>query len=81
MVIVSLVRSNASKAPGKLLNDIRRVNVAVTRAQSKLILLGDSETLKKLDLFDRIIHYFSKMNWIMHVDSKVISMPLSMNPA
>ncbi len=81
MVIVSLVRSNASKAPGKLLNDIRRVNVAVTRAQSKLILLGDSETLKKLDLFDRIIHYFSKMNWIMHVDPKVISMPLSMNPA
>lgn len=79
MVIVSLVRSNASKSPGKLLNDIRRVNVAVTRAQSKLILLGDSETLKNLDLFDRIIQYFSRMGWISHVDPNFITLPLSMN--
>lgn len=69
VVIVSLVRSNPSKSPGKLLNDIRRVNVALTRAQSKLILLGDSNTLKNLELFDRIIQYFSIKGWLIHVDS------------
>lgn len=78
MVIVSLVRSNPSKSPGKLLNDMRRVNVAITRAQAKLILLGDSETLKNLDLFEKMIKYFSKMNWIRFVDPAIITLPPSM---
>ena len=68
MVIVSLVRSNDGKTPGKLLQDSRRVNVAFTRAKSKLIILGDSETLRNIQLFDNMIQYFNSMGWVHPVD-------------
>ncbi|KAK8156255.1 AAA domain-containing protein [Phyllosticta citrichinensis] len=45
VVLVSCVRSNEASAVGELLKDWRRVNVAVTRARSKLVLLGSKKTL------------------------------------
>ncbi|KAJ7369325.1 Tripartite DNA replication factor, partial [Desmophyllum pertusum] len=45
-IIVSLVRSNENSNVGDLLRDWRRVNVAVTRAKQKLILIGSLVTLK-----------------------------------
>jgi DNA replication ATP-dependent helicase Dna2 len=47
-MVVSLVRSNASKATGALLKDFRRVNVALTRARTKLIVVGNSETVTQV---------------------------------
>lgn len=44
VVLVSLVRSNESGQIG-FLSDLRRMNVAMTRARMKLILVGDSATL------------------------------------
>jgi DNA replication ATP-dependent helicase Dna2 len=44
-VIVSFVRSNTDGSVGELLKDWRRINVAVTRARSKLILIGSKKTL------------------------------------
>lgn len=67
MVIVSLVKSNDRQDPGKLLGDLRRVNVAVTRAQSKLVLIGDSSTLMNLDLFSGIIRFMRAKQWITSV--------------
>jgi DNA replication ATP-dependent helicase Dna2 len=46
-VLVSFVRNNESGSVGDLLRDWRRVNVAVTRARSKLILLGSEKTLSQ----------------------------------
>jgi DNA replication ATP-dependent helicase Dna2 len=65
MVIVSLVKSNDRQDPGKLLGDIRRVNVAMTRAQSKLLLIGDSSTLINLELFAGIIRFMKDSNWVI----------------
>jgi len=62
-IIVSLVRSNETKAPGRLLEDTRRVNVAITRAKFKLILIGDSSTLRNLSLFNNIIDYCQGKQW------------------
>jgi DNA replication ATP-dependent helicase Dna2 len=62
-IIVSLVRSNETKAPGRLLEDTRRVNVAITRAKFKLILIGDSSTLRNLSLFNNIIDYCQGNQW------------------
>ena len=44
-IIVSLVRSNSDGQVGDLLKDWRRINVAVTRAQSKLIIIGSKRTM------------------------------------
>ena len=44
VIIVSLVRSNNDGQIG-FLRDLRRMNVAMTRARSKLIIIGDHETL------------------------------------
>jgi superfamily I DNA and/or RNA helicase len=44
-MVVSLARSNGKGDAGALLADFRRVNVALTRARTKLILVGDSATV------------------------------------
>jgi DNA replication ATP-dependent helicase Dna2 len=45
VVILSLVRSNEAKSIGELLKDWRRINVAFTRAKTKLLVIGSRETL------------------------------------
>jgi len=46
VIILSLVRSNEAKSIGELLKDWRRINVAFTRAKTKLLVVGSRETLK-----------------------------------
>lgn len=45
-IILSFVRSNPEGNVGRLLQDNRRLNVALTRAKAKLILVGSFSTLK-----------------------------------
>ncbi|OJD38618.1 dna replication atp-dependent helicase dna2 [Diplodia corticola] len=47
VVVVSCVRSNEANKVGDLLRDWRRVNVAVTRARSKLVVVGSASTLRE----------------------------------
>jgi superfamily I DNA and/or RNA helicase len=44
VIIISLVRSNDDQEIG-FLKDIRRMNVAITRARKKLIIIGDGSTI------------------------------------
>ncbi len=60
LVIVSLVRSNLTGAMG-FLNDTRRMNVAMTRARRKLIVIGDSTTLSSLPFYREFIKYAEEM--------------------
>jgi DNA replication ATP-dependent helicase Dna2 len=46
VVVLSLVRSNDAHSIGELLRDWRRINVAFTRAKSKLLIIGSRSTLK-----------------------------------
>jgi len=56
-VVVSLVRSNPKGEIG-FLADIRRMNVALTRARRKLIVVGDSATLGGHPFYAALLEYF-----------------------
>jgi superfamily I DNA and/or RNA helicase len=56
-VVISLVRSNTDGAIG-FLADVRRMNVALTRARRKLLVIGDSATLAAEPFYQRLIEYW-----------------------
>jgi hypothetical protein len=56
-VVISLVRSNLTGEIG-FLGDVRRMNVAITRAKRKLLVVGDSATLAGHPFYARMIEYF-----------------------
>jgi superfamily I DNA and/or RNA helicase len=53
VIVISLVRANAEGQIG-FLNDLRRMNVAITRARMKLIILGDAATLTQHTFYRRL---------------------------
>jgi superfamily I DNA and/or RNA helicase len=60
-VIISLVRSNTKGEIG-FLADTRRMNVALTRARRKLIVIGDSATIAAHPFYERLLSYFDLHN-------------------
>ncbi len=58
MIIVSMVRSNDKGEIG-FLSDMRRMNVAMTRAKSKLIIVGNRDTLAHNNFFRELFAYVS----------------------
>lgn len=59
-VVISLVRSNFTGEIG-FLGDVRRMNVAITRARRKLILVGDSATLAGHEFYNSLLAYFESI--------------------
>jgi superfamily I DNA and/or RNA helicase len=59
-VLITLVRSNAVGEIG-FLGDTRRMNVALTRARRKLIVIGDSATLSGHEFYAKMIAYFESI--------------------
>jgi Superfamily I DNA and RNA helicases and helicase subunits len=56
IVYISLTRSNADNRIG-FLSEIRRMNVAMTRARKKLVVIGDSATLSQYAFYADFIEY------------------------
>lgn len=56
-IIISLVRSNREGKVG-FLTERRRMNVALTRARRKLIVIGDSSTIANDSFYGRLLDYF-----------------------
>lgn len=56
IVYIGLTRSNTDNKIG-FLSDIRRMNVAMTRARKKLVVIGDSATLSQLPFYADFIAY------------------------
>ena len=61
IIYISLVRSNEDGEIG-FLKDIRRMNVAMTRAKMKLVIFGDSSTLGSFPFYDQLIDYVNSIN-------------------
>jgi superfamily I DNA and/or RNA helicase len=55
-IFISMTRSNADSIIG-FLSDIRRMNVAMTRARKKLVMIGDSATLAQFPFYSDLISY------------------------
>tara|TARA_B100000508_G_C11465688_1_gene282155 strand:- start:11056 stop:12873 length:1818 start_codon:yes stop_codon:yes gene_type:complete len=61
VIIISLVRNNEEGEIG-FLSDYRRMNVAMTRARKKLIVIGDSATLGGNEFFGAFISHCEEQN-------------------
>ena len=58
VILISLVRSNTDGQIG-FLNDLRRMNVAITRARMKLIIIGDKDTLCRHPFYKKLWEYIN----------------------
>lgn len=61
VILISLVRSNDEGQIG-FLKDIRRMNVAMTRARMKLIILGNKDTMTKHPFYKKLWEYVEAIN-------------------
>lgn len=61
VIIISLVRANEEGQIG-FLNDLRRMNVAITRARMKLIILGDASTLTHHAFYRKLYAYIEQLH-------------------
>lgn len=64
VVLVSFVRSNKDKKVGTLLKDKQRLNVLLTRAQRKLVMVGSLNTLREDALIAEMLNECFKRKWI-----------------
>ena len=60
VIVISLVRSNDEGQIG-FLRDLRRMNVAITRARMKLIILGDKQTMTQHPFYRQLWQYINAL--------------------
>lgn len=60
IIYISLARSNEKGEIG-FLSDIRRMNVAMTRARKKLVIIGDSATVCSHPFYDKLLDYVNEI--------------------
>lgn len=60
IIVISLVRANADGQIG-FLSDLRRMNVAITRARMKLIILGDVQTMTRHPFYKQLYEYLMEL--------------------
>ncbi|GAA5863149.1 hypothetical protein JCM3774_001437 [Rhodotorula dairenensis] len=75
-IIISLVRSNATKNAGDLLKDRRRINVCLTRAKSKLILIGSRSTVVNAPVMQELLDVIQDRGWIYNLPATALPGPV-----
>ena len=60
VILISLVRANDAGQIG-FLRDLRRMNVAITRARMKLFILGDAPTMTRHPFYKRLFDYIQSL--------------------
>ncbi|WP_456461362.1 AAA domain-containing protein [Reichenbachiella sp.] len=61
VIYISLVRSNENGEIG-FLSDTRRMNVALTRARKKLVVIGDSATIGQHPFYEKFLDYINEID-------------------
>ena len=62
IIVISMVRSNDNGEVG-FLRDLRRMNVAITRARMKLIIVGDPDTICRHPFYKRLWEYIEAADY------------------
>ncbi|KAL8392886.1 hypothetical protein RB595_002904 [Gaeumannomyces hyphopodioides] len=76
VVVLSLVRSNEACNIGELLRDWRRINVAFTRAKTKLLVVGSRETLRGCgadEMLSRFVRLMEDRDWVCDLPADALS--------
>ena len=68
VIVISLVRSNNEGQIG-FLRDLRRMNVAITRARMKVIILGDRRTLTRHPFYRQLWKYITQLKHTVYEDN------------
>ncbi|KAG0655738.1 Tripartite DNA replication factor [Monosporozyma unispora] len=63
-IIISMVRCNSELHGGALLKELRRVNVAMTRAKSKLIIVGSKKTIGSVKEIHGFMNLLEENKWM-----------------
>jgi DNA replication ATP-dependent helicase Dna2 len=75
VVVLSLVRSNDQHSIGDLLKDWRRINVAFTRAKTKLLVVGSRDTLRNCgdsEMVSRFVRLMEEKNWVFDLPADAL---------
>lgn len=67
VILISLVRTNATGRIG-FLSDLRRINVAITRAKMKLFIIGNSDTLSQNKFYKYLYEYIENRGEIININ-------------
>jgi DNA replication ATP-dependent helicase Dna2 len=67
VIIVSLVRSNTAGQVGELLRNWRRVNVLLSRAKQKLVLIGSAATLSHCAVLSALVAAVRDRGWVLQL--------------
>jgi hypothetical protein len=73
VILLSLVRSNPHGAAGQLLADWQRLNVAITRARVKLLILGSAATLGGVPLLARLVSMADAGGWRVRLPPEALA--------
>ncbi|XP_023251041.1 DNA replication ATP-dependent helicase/nuclease DNA2 [Seriola lalandi dorsalis] len=68
LIVLSFVRSTAEEGNlGELLKDWRRLNVAITRAKHKLLMVGSATTLRRYAPVEKLLNHLQQENMIIQL--------------
>ncbi|XP_023137538.2 DNA replication ATP-dependent helicase/nuclease DNA2 isoform X2 [Amphiprion ocellaris] len=68
LIVLSFVRSTAEEGNlGELLKDWRRLNVAITRAKHKLLMVGSATTLRRYTPVEKLLNHLQQENMIIQL--------------
>ena len=75
VIVMSCVRNNSRGEVGDLLRDWRRVNVALSRAKDKLIMVGSVQTLRHSPIFRSVVDLAQERGWVYQLPNNCCPVP------
>jgi hypothetical protein len=73
VMLLSLVRANRRGEAGRLLADWQRLNVALTRAKAKLLLVGSAATVRRVPMLAALLGLLRERGWVLPLPADALA--------